>query len=112
MLDLNRAFILQSLVSQILAVNVVTVGRVLQSMVRLRHHALTRAADCHDCGKPCCSALAKVRALIGSDTSRLNTPAPVQPTSVSSWSSRSSFSATFTEAGYSSGQPPRETHPG
>ena len=44
------------------------------------------------------STLAKVRALMGSDRSRLNTPAPVQPTSVTSSISIPSVSATLTEA--------------
>ena len=49
---------------------------------------------------PRCSALANVRALMGSETSRLSTPAPLQPTSVSSSSSRPNRPATWTAAGY------------
>ena len=63
-------------------------------------------------GMPNCSTLARVRALMGSDTSELRTPAPVQPASSSSTNSMPSFSQTFTELAYSSGQEPLATHPG
>src|SRR2546429_6439176 len=44
---------------------------------------------------PRASALANVRALMGSETSRLSTPAPLHPTSVSSSSSRPNCAATL-----------------